>query len=110
SPTCAGQRPSSRLANRFHCTESSRRKRQVDSVQWRDDGRSGFAHAGATIRFMATHTLDWQDTFPTMCRKGVVSVGNFDGVHRGHVALLAEMQRQARELTGPVVALLFDPH
>ena len=59
---------------------------------------------------MAQHTLEWQDTFPESCRGGVVAIGNYDGVHRGHAALIAELRRQARDLPGPAVALTFDPH
>jgi riboflavin kinase/FMN adenylyltransferase len=40
----------------------------------------------------------------------VVSVGNFDGVHLGHAALLRETIAQARSLGGPAVAVTFDPH
>lgn len=47
---------------------------------------------------------------PEDVRGGVVTVGNFDGVHRGHAALLSV----ARELAGfhgnKVVAVTFDPH
>lgn len=46
---------------------------------------------------------------PEDVRGGVVTVGNFDGVHRGHAALIAV----AVELAGrdvPVVAMTFDPH
>jgi riboflavin kinase/FMN adenylyltransferase len=39
-----------------------------------------------------------------------VTVGNFDGVHRGHQALLAETVRQARAVGGHAVVLTFDPH
>src|SRR5436309_1237131 len=59
---------------------------------------------------MAIHTLDWQQAPPPSCRGGVVSVGNFDGVHRGHAALVAECRRLADEIHGPVVVLTFDPH
>jgi riboflavin kinase/FMN adenylyltransferase len=59
---------------------------------------------------MAAHTIDWNATPPDDCRGGVVSIGNFDGVHRGHAALLAEMSRQTREMGGPAIALTFDPH
>ena len=59
---------------------------------------------------MARHTLEWQETFPDECRRGAVAVGNFDGVHRGHAALIAETCRQARDLDGPAVAVTFDPH
>jgi riboflavin kinase/FMN adenylyltransferase len=59
---------------------------------------------------MAAHTIDWQAMPPGECREGAVTVGNFDGVHRGHAALLAELRRQARAVNGPAVALTFDPH
>jgi riboflavin kinase / FMN adenylyltransferase len=41
----------------------------------------------------------------------VVTIGNFDGVHRGHQAVLARARERAEALGGiPVVALTFDPH
>ncbi|TDD30299.1 bifunctional riboflavin kinase/FAD synthetase [Kribbella turkmenica] len=41
----------------------------------------------------------------------VVTIGNFDGVHRGHQEVLARARARAAELGGlPVVALTFDPH
>jgi len=43
-------------------------------------------------------------------RGGVVTIGNFDGVHRGHQMLLAGAVARARELGAPSVALTFDPH
>jgi riboflavin kinase/FMN adenylyltransferase len=43
-------------------------------------------------------------------RNGATTVGNFDGVHRGHGALIAELRAQARAVHGPAVAVTFDPH
>ncbi|WP_340539346.1 bifunctional riboflavin kinase/FAD synthetase [Nocardioides sp. GXZ039] len=40
----------------------------------------------------------------------VVTIGNFDGVHRGHRAVIAEARDRADELGLPVVAVTFDPH
>jgi riboflavin kinase/FMN adenylyltransferase len=50
------------------------------------------------------------DPFPAWLRGGAVSVGNFDGVHRGHAALVAELRRQAEGLGKPAVVVTFDPH
>lgn len=40
----------------------------------------------------------------------LVAIGNFDGVHRGHQAIIAEAVRRAREIGGTSVVLTFDPH
>ncbi|HMC66084.1 MAG TPA: bifunctional riboflavin kinase/FAD synthetase [Gemmataceae bacterium] len=59
---------------------------------------------------MAIHVLHWNEPYPAECLRGAVSVGNFDGVHRGHLSLLAELQKQARLVGGRPVAVTFDPH
>jgi riboflavin kinase/FMN adenylyltransferase len=58
---------------------------------------------------MAVATLRYHETPAAAFRGGVVAVGNFDGVHAGHKALLAA----ARDIAGgdgPVVPVTFDPH
>jgi riboflavin kinase/FMN adenylyltransferase len=39
-----------------------------------------------------------------------VTVGNFDGVHRGHRAMLDRLESKARELGVPACVLTFEPH
>ena len=43
-------------------------------------------------------------------RGGVISIGNFDGVHCGHAQLLATVRRRADEIRGPAIAVVLDPH
>jgi riboflavin kinase/FMN adenylyltransferase len=43
-------------------------------------------------------------------REPAVAIGNFDGVHLGHRALLEEARRITRASGGEAVALTFDPH
>lgn len=52
---------------------------------------------------------DWQ-AVPAAWRGGVVPLGNFDGVHRGHQVLLAKAADLARTGSLPVTALTFEPH
>jgi riboflavin kinase/FMN adenylyltransferase len=59
---------------------------------------------------MAIVTLGWEQAPPEECRHGALSIGNFDGVHRGHAALVHELRRQAAAVGGPAVVMTFDPH
>ena len=59
---------------------------------------------------MAIFTYALHAPMPAACIGGVVSIGNFDGVHVGHQALLTEAARQARALAVPCIAVTFDPH
>jgi riboflavin kinase/FMN adenylyltransferase len=54
--------------------------------------------------------LHLNEQLPAAFQNGAVTIGNFDGVHLGHQALLAELKQQARLIGGPAVAVTFDPH
>ncbi len=43
-------------------------------------------------------------------RGGIVTIGNFDGVHRGHRKILEEVANRGRETGLPSVAITFEPH
>ena len=47
---------------------------------------------------------------PSGCRGAVVAIGNFDGVHLGHRAVLAQAADIARAKSRPLGALVFEPH
>lgn len=40
----------------------------------------------------------------------VLTIGNFDGVHRGHLSLIAKNVEKAKEINGLSVVLTFSPH
>ena len=50
------------------------------------------------------------DVGSTPRRRSVVTVGVFDGVHRGHQVIVAQVVRRAKALGVPAVAITFDPH
>jgi riboflavin kinase / FMN adenylyltransferase len=54
--------------------------------------------------------LPWRETPPEWAWNGVVAVGNFDGVHRGHAALVHVAGDLARTVDGPLTVITFDPH
>ena len=43
-------------------------------------------------------------------RPAAITIGNFDGVHLGHAAMLAELKRAAGRLGLPACVLTFEPH
>ena len=43
-------------------------------------------------------------------KNGVITIGNFDGVHIGHQALFREVMTRAREIGGTSMAMTFEPH
>jgi riboflavin kinase/FMN adenylyltransferase len=43
-------------------------------------------------------------------RRPIVTIGNFDGVHLGHRAILETVARRAADLDGEAVVYTFDPH
>jgi len=47
---------------------------------------------------------------PAELRGGVVAIGNFDGVHRGHQAVLDRALEEARRRGVPALVLTFEPH
>jgi riboflavin kinase / FMN adenylyltransferase len=49
------------------------------------------------------------NSIPTQVRRCALSIGNFDGVHRGHQAILSELTRSAKSLSIQSVAVTFDP-
>lgn len=58
---------------------------------------------------MAYITLGWADHPPPEFLHGAVSIGNFDGVHRGHHALIQATKRWSKRIEGPAIAITFDP-
>jgi riboflavin kinase/FMN adenylyltransferase len=50
------------------------------------------------------------DEVPSNYGPSVVTIGNFDGVHRGHRAVIAEVIQRACALHANSVAVTFDPH
>jgi len=47
---------------------------------------------------------------PDALKGAAVAVGAFDGVHRGHQAVIADAARAARALKAPLGVVSFDPH
>ena len=54
------------------------------------------------VRLERTSSFGWPSP--------AVTIGNFDGVHRGHQALVSRAVTRARETGGLAVVLSFDPH
>lgn len=54
--------------------------------------------------------VDDLQNLPEPFHNAVVTIGNFDGVHKGHQALIREVKEQAHAIQGTAVAVTFEPH
>ena len=59
----------------------------------------------ATMRIFRHYT-----DLPIDARGGVVAIGNFDGIHKGHQAVIGEAGSIARAANKPWAVLSFEPH
>lgn len=58
---------------------------------------------------MVEIVTDWRD-LPDRLRGAAVAIGAFDGVHRGHQAVIARARAAAERLGVPLAVISFDPH
>ena len=56
------------------------------------------------------HIIRQLDDLPAEARGGAVAIGNFDGVHRGHVQIVRRLLERAGAVAGPAIVFTFDPH
>ena len=49
------------------------------------------------------------DQIPEEWRRGALAIGKFDGVHRGHEAIIRRLCSKAKEIGGPAIAFTFSP-
>jgi len=59
---------------------------------------------------MSTFRAATLNDTPDAWRGCVVAIGNFDGVHRGHQAVLCAALAEAHHLRSPAVLVTFEPH
>ena len=53
---------------------------------------------------------DHIDGLPDVPIEPVVTIGNFDGVHRGHQAILSRLREEGERLGAPTMVITFSPH
>lgn len=67
--------------------------------------------AGEGDAGFAVHRLAWDgEAMPASLRGAVVAIGNFDGLHRGHEAVIARAKELAARLGRPCAVCSFEPH
>jgi riboflavin kinase/FMN adenylyltransferase len=63
-----------------------------------------------TTSGLSMHVIHGFDHVPLNARGASLAIGNFDGVHRGHQALLRLAADEARSLQAPAGVIVFEPH
>ncbi|MGJ3561065.1 bifunctional riboflavin kinase/FAD synthetase [Streptomyces sp. INA 01156] len=87
-PTAVGMAP-------LDLRRRSPRSRGLDKVSTR-------SRHSAALAWLGGHPQDWG--------RSVVTIGSYDGVHRGHQLIIRHAVDRARELGVPAVVVTFDPH
>ena len=64
-----------------------------------------FAYKSDVMRLYRTY-----QNLPSEAKGAVVALGNFDGLHLGHLAVLDEAKNKAESLSAPLAVMSFEPH
>lgn len=54
--------------------------------------------------------VNWKEGYQSPLRKTVLTIGNFDGIHLGHQAILKDVVKKAGEVSGAPAVMTFNPH
>src|SRR5262245_29993714 len=73
-------------------------RRNLDAARAREARRTG-------MRLVHDYS-----NVPADAQRAVLAIGNFDGVHRGHQALIAAAAKTAKASGRPAGVLIFEPH
>ena len=92
---------------------NDRRKRTASSrANFRNESFAFFAKSLQTVRLnnfpmQIFHKLE---DVPANFGPTLLTVGNFDGVHRAHTHVLDELARRAKQQNAKAMAVTFEPH
>ncbi len=56
------------------------------------------------------HIISGTDIYDKILDASIITVGNFDGVHRGHAEIFAHLKRRSSACCIPSVVVTFEPH
>ena len=62
------------------------------------------------IRFNIKNSAQIIEIDNTIFKSCALTIGNFDGLHLGHQAILANLKSIAKEHNMPAAVMLFEPH
>jgi riboflavin kinase/FMN adenylyltransferase len=66
--------------------------------------------AAATERMASMNVIYNLEKLRRRLKNPVLTIGNFDGVHRGHLALFEQVKERAKALHGQSAVITFEPH
>jgi riboflavin kinase / FMN adenylyltransferase len=78
--------------------------------QVQHDGKGTLSTPASSPIPRGMERLDGGSAVPQALRGGIVALGNFDGFHAGHQAVVARAVERARAEGRPVLVATFDPH